>query len=305
MNFKRSISLITIFIFSFIFCIACSMNQVRAQARDAYQTCIDGECETDADEAEDGLISLFTSQSTADPGRTANWYQRDTASSAWGGTTTQWAYGPDVGYGETAQGYEYTDPLTGASVSYQVTGIGMGSIPLPMYGGMNSNLGTASYGPYAYGNRPVTQSTLGYDTQTSQAGSAFGQGYQYSMSQPNLTALVGTSLLQNPFTMGTGLALASMSGAFSGYGYSGALSSPLAYTGGGYGYPSYGGYGGYGTSAGYGYPSYGYSGYGTSAGYGYPSSGYSTGYSTPYGYGGYAPSYGSSYPVAGSYPRYY
>ncbi|MGA1871156.1 MAG: hypothetical protein ACMUJM_21705 [bacterium] len=301
MNFKRSLSLIMIFIFSFIFCIAFSMNQVRAQERTAYQTCIDGGCETDAYGIENELSTLFTS--TTEPSRFANWFQRDTQTSAWGGTVTQYAYGPDAGFGETARGFQYTDPLTGASVSYQVTGIGMGMIPLPMYGGMNSALAAASYGPYAYGNQPVTQPTLGFDTQTSEAGNAFGQGYQFSVSRPNLTAMVGTSLLQNPLTMGSGLALAAMSGAFGNYGYTGAVSSPLAYTGAGYGYPSYG-YGGYG------YPSYGYSGYGASAAYGYPgygySGGYNTGYSAPYGYSGYAPSYGgSNYTGAGTYSRYY
>lgn len=287
MNIRKSISLTTIFIFSFVICIACALNVTKAQVRGDYPICIDGDCETEA-EASAGADATVTA---AMPIRGADWFTREVSTSGWGATITQFAYGPDAGYGETAQGYEYTDPLTGASVSYKVTGMGMGAIPLPVYGGMFSALGSQSYGPYGYGNQPVTQPTVGYDTQSSQAGNAFGQGYEYSISRPNLTSMVGTSLLSNPFTMGSGLALAAMSGAFSGYGASA------------FGVPSYGGYAGYGS---YGVPSYGgYAGYG---GYGVPSYG---GYSVP-SYGGYAGSssaYGYPTSFTGgyntSYPQYY
>jgi hypothetical protein len=288
MNIRKSISLITIFIFSFVICIACALNVAKAQVRGDYPICIDGDCETEVDTSEG------TDATAAMPIRGADWFQTQSTTSGWGATLTQASYGPDAGYGETGQIYEYSDPLTGTSVSYKVTGMGMGTIPLPVYGGMFSALGSQSYGPYAYGNQPVTQPTVGYDTQSSQAGNAFGQGYEYSISRPNITSMVGTSLLSNPFTMGSGLALAAMSGAFSGYGASSfGVPSYGGYAGyGGYGVPSYGGYGGYG---GYSVPSYG--GYaGSSSAYGYPQSAYTGGY-------GYPTSFTGGYNT--SYPQYY
>jgi hypothetical protein len=281
MNIRKSISLFTIFIFSFVICIACALNVAKAQVRGDYPICIDGDCETEVAEPEEA------GETAAMPIRGADWFTREAITSGWGATMTQFAYGPDAGFGETAQGYEYTDPLTGASVSYKVTGMGMGAIPLPVYGGMFSALGTQSYGPYGYGNQPVTQPTVGYDTQSSQAGNAFGQGYEYSISRPNLTSMVGTSLLTNPFTMGSGLALAAMSGAFGGYGASS------------FGVPSYGGYAGYG---GYGASSFGVPGYGGYAGYGgYGAPSYG-GYAGSSAYGGYPTSFSGGYNT--SYPRY-
>ena len=311
MNIRKSISLITIFIFSFVICIACAMNVAKAQVRGDYPTCIDGECGNEPEKSENSVNATVGMTN-----RAADYFQRDTSTNAWGGIMNQFSYGPDAGWGETGQGYEYTNPMTGASVSYKVTGMGMGSIALPMYGGMNSALGAQSYGPYAYGNQPVTQPTYGYDSQSSQAGNAFGQGYEYTRSQPNLTAMVGTSLLSNPFTMGSGLALAAMSGAFSdfgasgygasGYGasgYPGGYAAGGAYGASGYGgVPSYGGYGGYAGSGAYGSPAgyssgYGvpnnYGGYAGSSAYGYPQAGYGG------GYGGYAGSSAYGYPQAG------
>jgi hypothetical protein len=183
--------------------------------------------------------------------RNADWFQDNVATTGWGGIMQQYSFGPDVGYGETGSGYSYYDPLTGTSVNYSTTGMGMGSIWAPVYGGMGSALGSASYGPFVTGQAPTVTPTYGYDTQTSIAGNAFGQGYQYSTSRPNLTSLLSMSLLQNPYTMGTGLALAYSSLGYGGYGYGSGY--PLGYSS--YTYPGYtGGYGNYSYSR----PYYGY-----------------------------------------------
>ena len=184
--------------------------------------------------------------------RTADWYKQDAATNAWGGITQQFSFGPDIGFGETGSGYRYYDPYTGASVSYSTTGIGMGSIWAPTYGGIGSPLGTASYGPFVTGQVPELQPTYGYDTQSSFAGSAFGQGYQYSFAQPNYIAQLSQSLIQNPLSMGTSLALAFLSSGFGGY-------SGYGYSGLGYGYPNtYGSYSGYTGGYGLSRPYYGY-----------------------------------------------
>ncbi|MGA1869684.1 MAG: hypothetical protein ACMUJM_14200 [bacterium] len=195
--------------------------------------------------------------------RNADWFQQDVATTGWGGIMQQYTFGPDVGYGETGRGYNYYDPLTGASVSYSTTGIGMGTIWAPVYGGIGSPLGSASYGPFVTGQAPVVTPTYGYDTQSSIAGNAFGQGYQYSVSRPNVTSLLSMSLLQNPYTMGTGLALAYSSLGLGGYGYGSGY--PFGYSS--YTYPGY--TGGYGIYSGYGAYPLSYSNSRPYYGYGY------------------------------------
>lgn len=308
MNIKKSISIITILMFSFLFCITCTRNVNLAIAEES-EECVGEECTVDGEEANRG----------------SDFYQYDTQTTAWGGLLEQWQYGPDAGYGETGQGYTYYDPMTGQSVSMQTTGMGMGQLALPMYGGMNSQLAQQSYGPFAYGNDPNPQTLPGQDTMTSMAGNAFGQGYQYAAAQPNVNAILSQSLMSNPSTMGLGLAVAAQSGAFSGYGIGGTSyglggiglgSAGLGGIGlgtslGGYGLGSYGlggvGYGGspYGTVIGgsaYGASPYAASAYGANpyaaSAYGasayqqpYYGSSYGSGYQQPY----YGSSYGSSY----------
>lgn len=302
MNFRKSLSLITIVIFGFVFCLAIAINGSRAAEV------------TRTDQSNEGELAV--GQSTEDKKdeegtRTAAWYQSDTATNAFGGVMTQWQFGPDVGYGETGQGYSYTDPLTGAYVSYQSSGMGMGSVRLPVYGGMNSQFGAASYGPWAGGQQYQPQATPGYDTQTSFGGDAFGTQYNYSQGQPNYAAMTGFSLMQNPATAGLGAAMlygygtggtgfgTSFGAPATAFGGFGTAFSPLA-TGFGSGLTSAyrpttftggltGGYtGAYRpTTSGYGYPAT--SGYGypvTQSAYGaYPGAVSPYGYSTQRAYG--------------------
>jgi len=188
--------------------------------------------------------------------RNANWYDINTGTSAGGGTWISSNFGPDVGYGEYGTRYEYTDPMTGRYTSYSTTGMGQAqgmAGMLPIYGGMYSGFGGASYGPYAGGQNPSVQQTPFYDTQGYMSGNLWGQNTQAYQSQFNFM----------------GGMMGMLTGSFGGYGGN----SSAGYGGGGYGYPGgYGGYGGYGG---------GYSGYG-----GYPQGMY-TGNSGGYNYNNY------------------
>jgi hypothetical protein len=292
MNLRRTISIITLIIFGFVFCMLSTIKITNAQTRgDDLETCIgencpDDEVETMGQEGETG---------SEEGDRTASWYQRDTITSGWGATIDVGAYGADYGYGETGYTYSYTDPLTGQYVSYQTSGMGMGTIPAPVYGGMYSALGAQSYGPYSGGQQPTVQPTYGWDTQSSVSGSALGQSSQYTSGSPNYTAMLGTSLLSSPYTAGAGYGLAAASGALSGFGSLGGLSTLGSY---GTGFGSLGGFGSYGLGT--SYPAYG----GTSFG-----GGYSVPYCSTYsGYSGLGGTY-SGYPVSAgtysSYPVYY
>lgn len=244
--------------------------------------------------------------------RSANVYQHDTVTSPYGETYQSWFYAPDIGYGEVGEGYSYTNQLTGETVSYHVTGMGMGSIPLPVYGGMGSQYGLASYGIFANGAIPVVQPTPGVYTETSTAGSAFGEGYQYAASRPDPTAIVATSLMQNPSTAALGYALAFSSGGlgsfsssaniggfggFSGFGSSlssfgnrGGISSSLGLSSiGGLGFSTgFGGLGGFGYSTGISGINQGFNAF--SSGY-TPTPVYSTSYAPALSYsGGYVAS---------------
>jgi len=309
MYFKKSLSLITILVFSLVFCLAVAINGARA---DAVRT-------SDQSEDTEMRVGETEEENTAEEGtRTASWYQLDQGTTGWGGTMQQWSFGPDVGYGETGQGYSYTDPLTGRYVSYQTSGMGVGAVPLPTYGGMNSQFGAASYGMFAGGNMPTTTATPGYDTQSSTAGDAFGQGYQYQTGAPNVTAMAGYGLMQNPSTAGLGLAMLYQGSAASsglgfgstGYGAS-ALGSfgsfaPTTAFGSGLGFgSSYGLTGGFGApnpytanpySASVYRPTTGFSAYGSTA---YPATsgyGYTGGYPATSGYG-----YTGGYPATSGY----
>jgi len=192
MYYKKSLSILSILFFSCVFCIAIGIKSGKAQVRgDSLST-------TSTTETEDDTVS------ESDATRTESFFKSDSQTTAWGATFNQYQFAPDVGYGETGYGYEYTDPLTGAYVSYSTSGMGMGAVPLPVYGGMNSQFAQASYGPYAFGQKPTTQATPGYDTQSSIGGDAFGTQYSYQTGTPNLTALAGWSLAQNPQTAALG-----------------------------------------------------------------------------------------------------
>ncbi|MGA1823151.1 MAG: hypothetical protein ACMUIP_00715 [bacterium] len=240
MRNKKISSVVTIIFFILAFALVLGI-QGRAPADSAVRS--SGQGDTSSSENESTVI------------RNADWFQQNVTTTGWGGIMQQYSFGPDVGYGETGTGYYYYDPLTGASVNYSTTGIGMGALWAPVYGGMGSALGSVSYGPFVTGQAPAVTPTYGYDTQSSIAGNAFGQGYQYSVSRPNLTSLLSMSLLQNPLTMGTGLALAYSSLGFGGYGYGSGY--PFGYSS--YTYPGYtGGYGAYPLSYSYSRPYYGY-----------------------------------------------
>ncbi|MGA1867965.1 MAG: hypothetical protein ACMUJM_05385 [bacterium] len=309
MSFKRLLSLITLVLFIFAVSFMSSAPITRA---DEYEDdIVVGKSVNEGTRGDHGMVD------EEDAERSADLYQHDTMTSPWGEVIQTWHYEPDVGYGEVGEGYIYTNPLTGESVSYQVTGMGMGAIPLPIYGGMGSEFGQASYGIFSTGQIPVVQSTPGVYTETSTAGSAFGEGYQYAASRPDPTAMMATSLMQNPSTAALGYALAYTSGglgsfslptSFGGVGGIGGLGSSISSFGslggirsiGGLGISSrlggLGSFGGLGISSGLG--SLGYSGasYGINPGY----SAYSGGLVTaPPVYGSaYAPSYGGGYTAA-------
>ena len=123
---------------------------------------------------------------TSDPTRGAAWYQVNYGSDAYGGTFLSGQFGPDVGIGEQGTIYQYSNPLTGAYVSYQSTGIGAGvGGPLLGYGGMFSPVAEASYGPFAYGQTPNVSPSLGFDTRGFLYGNLWGQGVNYFEAQYN------------------------------------------------------------------------------------------------------------------------
>jgi len=185
--------------------------------------------------------------------RNADYYNVQYGTSPFGGTWTMGQYGPDVGIGEQGYQYQYSDPLTGTFVSYSSSGIGAGLGGIwAGYNGMYSNVAQQSYGPYAYGNTPEVQPTVGWSTQGSTSGNLFGYNTNYYQAQPATYGLMG-----------------------------GLLGGLGGYYGGGYGLSGYG-LSGYGLG-GYGLGGYGLSGYGLS-GYGSPS--YS---SSLLGLGAYSP----------------
>jgi hypothetical protein len=305
---KKSLSLLVIFIFTFVISLGIIGNKVKAQLRTGDQTSE----ETEDSQSDDELI------------RNEAFYNYGETTNAAGGVTNWWEYGPDIGVGETGYGYTQTDPWTGTTVTYSTTGIGTGvGGPLAGYGGMYSPLASESYGIFAGGATPQynVNPKYGYNTQLSTSGSLLGPSSTYTASTPDPLMQLGMTLSQQSQTQGLGLALATLSGlqysqpfgssylggygtSLGGYGYS----TPYAGYGtslGGYGYSTP--YAGYGTSlGGYGY-STPYAGYGTSlggygygygtgySGYGYPStSGYYTGYTGGAGY----------YPTSSSYGYY-
>jgi hypothetical protein len=144
---KKTISIITILMFSFVLCVMGARNIAIAEEN---EECVGEECTVDGEEAD----------------RTQSWHETQTGTTAWGGTFISGQFGPDVGIGETGQYYQSIDPLTGATTSFYTTGLGSGiGGALAGYGGMFSQYGQDSYGPYAGGNRPQVQPTPGYDTQ--------------------------------------------------------------------------------------------------------------------------------------------
>jgi hypothetical protein len=302
-------SLLTLVLFIFAVSFMFTLN--KAQADDHEDDIVVGESVGEETRGDHG------NGDEEDAERSADVYQHDTSTSPYGETFQRWSFSPDIGYGEVGEGYSYTNPMTGETVSYQVTGMGMGAIPLPIYGGMGSQYGQASYGIFASGGVPVVQSTPGMHTQTSAAGSAFGDGYQYAASQPDPTAMVAMSLIQNPSTAGLGYAMAFSSGALGGFSLPTTIGGTSGIGGLSGGFGSFGGLGasrlgissgfgglgsigGLGISAGLGGLGYSGAGYGLNPGY----SAYSGGYApAPYYGGGYAPapSYGGGYAPAPYY----
>jgi hypothetical protein len=185
---------------------------------------------------------LGTSLVRADeePERDASWHETEYGTDAWGGTWLSGRFGPDVGYGEQGQVFEYTNPGTGMYVSYSSTGMGMGlGGPMLGYGGMFSPVAQASYGSYAGGGRPNVQATPGYDTQGYLSGNLWGQNSSFYQARYNPMA---------GFLFGMAGLLGGGYGGFGGYG----------------GYGGFGGYSGYGGFSGYG----GYGGFSPYGGYG-------------------------------------
>ncbi|MGA1839477.1 MAG: hypothetical protein ACMUIU_02540 [bacterium] len=192
--------------------------------------------------------SLAIAADDDEPSKSASWHETTFQTDAWGRTWTVGQFGPDVGYGEQGSIYEYTDPMSGAYISYSSTSMGVGAGgPMMGYGGMFSPLAQISYGPYAGGGRPQVQSTPGYDTMGYLSGSLWGNNTSYYQAQPNFMA-------QMMFGLG-GFGGGLFGGGGYGGGYSGAYS-------GGYG-ASYGGFGGYSPFGGFG----GFSGFGGFGGY--------------------------------------
>jgi hypothetical protein len=198
-----------------------------------------------------GSSLAIAADETEEPDRSASWHETTFQTDAFGRTWTVGQFGPDVGYGEQGTMYEYTDPMSGAYVSYSSTSMGTGAGGIMAgYGGMFSPLAQASYGPYAGGGRPQVESTWGYDTQGYLSGSAWGNNTSYYQAQPNFMAQMM-------------LGFGGFGGLLGGYGggYSGAYSG--AYSGN-YGAQSYGGFGGFSPFGGFG----GFSGFGGFGGYG-------------------------------------
>jgi hypothetical protein len=189
MNIKKSISIITILVFSFIFCITCTRNLAIAEE------CVGDECTVDGDAAVRG----------------SDYYETQTTTDAYGGTILTGQFGPDVGIGEQGTVYQYTDPRTGTQISYSTSamGSGLGGI-MAGYNGMYSPNALASYGMFANGNKPTAQPTLGYNTQQYQSGNIFGQNTQYSQATPNPYATTALSMMQNPQTSSLGMGLFSL-----------------------------------------------------------------------------------------------
>jgi hypothetical protein len=292
MFYKRLLSLITVVLF--IVAVSCTCRLAIARMNEREDEIVVGERVGEESRGDHGMTDKEAE-------RSANTYQHDSVVSPYGATYQQWSYAPDIGYGEVGEGFSYLNPLTGESVSYQVTGIGMGAIPLPVYGGMGSQYGQASYGMFSTGSIPVLSSTPGVYSETSTAGSAFGEGYQYAASVPDPTAMMTMNLMQNPSTAGLGYAMAFASGAM------GSFSLPTSIGGLGSGLSSLGSVGGMnimsglGLSSGLGGLGYSGAGYGVNPGYNAYSGGYAPSYgggyaSAPLAYGsGYAPSYGGGY----------
>jgi hypothetical protein len=267
MSYKRLLSLITLAVF--IVAASCTCRLAVARADEREDEIVVGERVGQQMKDDHGMTD------EEDAERSAAIYQHDSVVSPYGTTYQQWSYAPDIGYGEVGEGFSYSNPLTGETVSYQVTGIGMGAIPLPVYGGMASQYGQASYGMFSNGSIPVVPSTPGVYSETSTAGSAFGEGYQYAASMPDPTAIVAINLIQNPSTAALGYAIAYNSGAMS------SVSLPTSIGSLGSGLSSLGSLGAMNIMSGLGLSS-GLGNYGVNPGY----SAYS---------GGYIPSYGGGY----------
>jgi hypothetical protein len=245
MNIKKSISIITILLFSFLFCITCTRNIAIAE-----EECVGEECTVDGEEAVRG----------------SDYYETQVVTDAYGGTLLTGQFGPDVGIGEQGTIYKYTDPRTGTVVSYSTTnmGVGLGGVAAG-YGGMYSPYAQGSYGMFAGGNQPTAQATPGLNTQQYQSGNIFGQNTQFSQATPDPYASTALSMMQNPQTAGLGLGLYAQ-GMYSSPGVASVAGSPFASAfgsiGTGIGYPT--SIGGYGIgSYGLGGVGYGGSPYGT------------------------------------------
>jgi hypothetical protein len=319
MSQKKLLSLLTLVLF--IFAVSFMCRSTIARADESEDDIVVGERVDEETRGDHGMVD------EEDAERSSDVYQHDTMTSPWGETYQTWSYAPDVGYGEVGEGYSYTNQLTGETVSYQVTGMGMGSVPLPIYGGMGSEFGQASYGIFSSGGAPIVQPTPGVHTETSTAGSAFGEGYQYAASRPDPTAMIATGLMQNPSTAALGYAMAFSAGGLgsfssptsigglggvsglgsglSSFGSLGGIRSPLGLGGmGGLGLST--GFGGLGISAGLGGLGYTGARYGLNPGYNSYSGGYAP---APVYSGGYVPtpSYGGGYvapPATTAYTPY-
>ena len=133
------------------------------------------------------------SSNTSD--RTAAWYNTQYGTTQWGGTWMRGQFGPDVGIGQQGSVFQYTDPMTGAYVSYSSTGLGMGAGGLfAGYGGWDSPLAAISYGPFAYGNTPQVMPTFGWNTQGSASGGLWAPQTSFYQAQPGLTWMLGGGL---------------------------------------------------------------------------------------------------------------
>jgi hypothetical protein len=234
MHYKKALSLITLVLFIFVLSFAYGLNLAKADGMESDIVVGESIVVEEMERHEDGKKEPEK--------RTANVHQYDTVTTPWGETYQKWSYSPDIGYGETGEGLLYINALTGETVSYEVTGMAMGAIPMPTYGGMGSQFGQASYGIFSTGATPILEPTPGVYTETSTAGNAFGQGYQYAASQPDQNAILAMNLMQSPSTAGLGYALAYTSGGLGG------LVSPGAIGGLG----SIGSFGGLGTLGGFG-----------------------------------------------------
>ncbi|MGA1825907.1 MAG: hypothetical protein ACMUIP_14725 [bacterium] len=196
-------------------CTAQEVVRTTQSSTSSTQATKEDEKKTQAETVSSNAYANFLASLPTTASRTQSWYKKETQTTPIGGTATQWSYGADLGWGETGSGFSYTNPLTGATVTYSTTGYAMGTVAAPIYGGAQSIFGQGTYGPLlqtaATGKAPQTSPTIGWTTQTSQAGNLFGTGYTYTAAQPDYGILLATQLTKNPSTQALGNVLLGLS----------------------------------------------------------------------------------------------